>query len=354
MNVSSYAFLRKLAVLLLLFFVFISQCFAEFRGRNLLKRAVNHTLNATFKSEKKGEFSDVYLNEKVFYYADKGWLRWEYNAYQDRRMCYFISAPPPRYEEFFWVSAENKNVIHNFFLSTWIWHFIYQLGQYEFYSIAKYQIRPSSYNGIPCYLLTLRIPVNDHVMANLSPLFFEFSNIRHMFNDDCNIFSRKFSDSEFSQRKNDLKKILHAVIELTIDKNPDRSFIYKIECFNVDGKKTRIHEWGKVVFDSNLDPALFLPPKGRKVTAFSSKDEFSNFAYDTFGSGNLSRFEIWWFDFRYKTGKFFSECFVFISSVISRCGDFILVHGGKVAIVLVIFVVAIIAFLKVKEKRFFR
>ena len=338
---------RLVSVLILLLVADV--CTAE-SGVVLLRNAVRFTLNATFKSVKPGEFSKYYPGEKTYHYASKGWIRREINLFQDRRVCFSVTAPPPRVEEFFWTSAEKKHAVRFTYSAegNWVWHLIYQLGQQDFLYLPEYMTRREFYDGIPCWVLTLRMPKFENALFRVSSLFFEYNALRPFV--DQFPWGQPFPRDICKNNRELLRTHYFNAIEITIGRDNQKPFIYRIACFDEQGKVIMKHEWGKVEFIAKLDDTLWRPPGGRAIISFSNRQKSSNYIVSTFGIGKLSPLRIWWQNFAAGIGRFFASLGEFLSNGLEWCWVLILNYGGPVAASIAIILAFIIVVLKVRQR----
>ena len=105
----------------------------------------------------------------------------------------------------------------------------------------KYSITESSYQGIPCFKVTIGVPDNAVTQAILEN---RFAKSIQKYPD--------YLSTRFPVEK-----------EYLIDK--EKKFIYSCSFYNATQKRIFACDWGKVDFQEAIDESLFIPPSGTVV-----------------------------------------------------------------------------------------
>ena len=323
-------------------------CSGSVNGRQLLKDATECSLKISFKSTTKPFRNRP--RENIIAYGKTGRLRFEYRANQDRQKHYRIVEAPPIAHQILWTEKNWRHPIRLEFHSNWSWWpIILAMTEESRFREGHYRISKGVYLNRKCYKLIVKYPSDSGTLIRTSPWHFQYRVVTRLFHNEANIRSRKFSSDEFQANRVALRQAYFSTIELLIDENPTRPFIYSIATYNTDGQRLDFFDWGDVEFLDNLNESLFSPPSGSRIVKATDPQNFSKLYIDLNGTGIMTPQQIWWKRQMRNTEKFFLKIKLGTGRFCERLGTFLLKYGGKIAACIAAILIVAIIILKIRE-----
>jgi len=309
--------------------------------KSFLRKAIDYSLHANFQS--RGPSSNDVENKDVSIYSGNGNIRIDTSVDQRRRNQAILISAPPEIKEQVWLTEDGNVVDHlvieRHYPTDWSWWpVIYAMTDPSRIDKGTYQLSSDRYRGIPCYKISVRYRNDDDTIVNAPPWHFQWKKLRGIFGKDSDIHSRKLTREEFDQNILALKSAYFAAIELWIDQNPQRPFIYGYRASGGDGKLLSSEDWGIVTFPEKKDESRLSPPVGAKVKSVKNNQEYSNAYIDNLTAGNIEPPSMW------------TTMWKWIAEKAENLWLNLLQYGGIIAFWLAMALIAIIIGLKIKQK----